>query len=237
MRAINHLQNKNRERWLNKKRSINLLISKSSWLYKSRDILKKKLKRKGNTVKLIFNHEKLAKADLSFILSYYKIIPNVYLKKSKMNLVIHESNLPKGRGFAPLSWQILKGYKKIIFSLFNIDNLSHKPDTGNIILKSKVIFKGNELIDEIRNIALKTYCKMIDSFFRCPINFRGYRQKGQSSSFKKRRPKDSILKINKTINENFNLLRVVDNTNYPAYFKKGNKEFIIKIFPKLNEKN
>ena len=50
------------------------------------------------------------------------------------------SNLPKGRGFSPLQWQILKNIC-LIEALF-------KFDSGNIFLK-KIKLDGFELYDEI----------------------------------------------------------------------------------------
>ena len=50
-----------------------------------------------------------------FYLSYEKIVEKKVLKKFKNNLVIHASDLPKGKGWSPLSWQILKGYKNYCF--------------------------------------------------------------------------------------------------------------------------
>ena len=35
--------------------------------------------------------------------------------------------------------------------------------------------------------------------------------------------------INKSIDEQFNLLRIADNHNYPAYFIKNNVKYILKI--------
>ena len=35
---------------------------------------------------------------------------------NKNNIVVHASDLPKGRGFSPMSWQILEGKNKIKLS-------------------------------------------------------------------------------------------------------------------------
>lgn len=220
---------KKNEKWIDRKRKINLLISKSSWIYHYRFKLKQFLKQKKNIVKIIFNHKSLSKADLSFVISYYKIIPKEFLIKSKMNLVIHESDLPLGRGFAPLTWQILNGKNKITFSLFDINLLSKVSDSGNILLKSKINLSGGELIDEIRNLTVNEYKKIINRFFSCSVNFRGKKQKGKSSYFKRRKPQDSKIRVNQNIKKIFNLLRVVDNTRYPAFFYYRNLKYYLKI--------
>ena len=48
---------------------------------------------------------------INIIPSYSKIIPKKFLEKSVINLVVHESDLPKGKGMSPLTWQILKNKK------------------------------------------------------------------------------------------------------------------------------
>jgi methionyl-tRNA formyltransferase len=44
-------------------------------------------------------------------------------------------------------------------------------------------------------------------------------QTGKESFYPRRTPKDSRLDINRPLKEQFNLLRVVDNARYPAYFE------------------
>ena len=48
------------------------------------------------------------------MLSYYKILPDKFLNICKYNFVVHESDLPKGRGFSPLYKQIQIGKKNNI---------------------------------------------------------------------------------------------------------------------------
>ncbi len=44
-------------------------------------------------------------------------------------------------------------------------------------------------------------------------------QQGEASHDRRRRPSDSQLDSNQTLAEQFNLLRVVDNQRYPAFFQ------------------
>ncbi len=55
---------------------------------------------------------------------------------------------------------------------------------------------------------------------------------GKSTYYRKRTPLDSELKLNKSIAEQFNLLRTVDNKRYPAFFKFKGKEYVLHIFKK-----
>jgi methionyl-tRNA formyltransferase len=58
---------------------------------------------------------------------------------------------------------------------------------------------------------------------------KGEKQEGESTFYRRRKPEDSELDINKTINEQFNLLRIVDNKRYPAFFIKNGVKYILNI--------
>ena len=55
------------------------------------------------------------------------------------------------------------------------------------------------------------------------------KQKGSSTYYKKRDANDSKLDINKSIKEQFNLLRIVNNREYPAFFEIDGHKFLLKI--------
>ena len=57
----------------------------------------------------------------------------------------------------------------------------------------------------------------------------GRNQSGEASFYPRRTPKDSELDINKSIEEQFNLLRIVDNNYYPAFFIRKGTKYILKI--------
>ena len=88
------------------------------------------------------------------------------------------------------------------------------------------------MIDEIRKHQFEKTLKLILNFIDKIENLNPIPQTGKVSSYKRRTRLDSRLDINKSINEQFNLLRVVDNNRYPAFFKKDNIEYIIKIYKK-----
>ena len=142
---------------------IQILTSKNSWLNSNKKFF---IKKKGiwENVKIINNHKKIKKnTDITAILSYYNIIPEKFLKYSKHNLVVHESDLPKGRGFSPLYWQIINGANKITFSLFEC---SKKMDAGKIYMKRKFIFPLSFTYDEIKRKQLFSALKLIETFIK-----------------------------------------------------------------------
>lgn len=210
---------------------IQFLISKSSWANNYRKEIINKLKNHVGQIYFCNNHNKLKRNyDLNIIFSYFKIIPNTFLRKSKFNLIPHESDLPKGKGMSPLTWQILEGKKKIFFSLIEANT---KLDGGLIYYKKTQKIPKDLLFDEIKKIQFNENLKLIVKFIKyykknkkAPI---GKIQNGKSSFYKKRYPKNSQINIKHSIQSQFNLLRVVDNKNYPAYFKIYGKKYILRI--------
>lgn len=188
---------------------------------------KKYYYKKFKYVKIIWDTNNLKKFDILFILNFTKKIPLTKVNLKKLNLVIHESNLPKGKGFAPIQWQILEKKKNIIFSMININN---KIDSGPILMKSKLKLSGFELYDEIRYLQSKKTFEMIEKFLKNYPNINFLKQKGKSTFYKKRTLKDSELNINKSILSQFNKLRIANNNEWPAFFYYKNKKYILKIF-------
>ncbi|TLP38533.1 formyltransferase family protein [Arcobacter arenosus] len=184
---------------------------------------------------LFFEHKNLHESfDILFILGYHKIIEEKYLKLNLHNIVIHESDLPKGKGWAPLFWQILEGQDEIVFSMFEASN---GIDNGNIYMKKRLILDGTELNKQLRAKQAELTIQMCLEFIK---NYEKYKfskpQVGEESFYKKRTAKDSELNIEKSINEQFNLFRIVDNENYPAFFYKGGEKYILKIEKASDEK-
>lgn len=210
---------------------IQILISKSSWANAYKKKIFNKLKEFSKSISFLQNHKELKdNYDINIIFSYFKIIPKIYLKKSKVNLVPHESNLPKGKGMSPLTWQILEGKKKIYFSLIEANS---KIDNGVVYYKKIKKIPKNFLFDEIKKIQLNENLKLIVKFIKFYKKKnkvpKGKMQIGKSSFYKKRVPKNSEINIKNSILSQFNLLRVVDNKNYPAYFRIYGKKYILKI--------
>ena len=207
---------------------IQILTSKNSWLYKNKHYIKndKNIWKKS---KIITSYKKISKNyEVTAILSYYRIIPEKYLYISKHNIVVHESNLPFGRGFSPLFRQIAKGKKKIIFTLFKC---STKMDEGYYYLKKSFYFDDNLLYDEIK-IKQIGYAKILIEKFISNLKKKKLtlkRQKGKPTYFRKLNKNDSKIDINKSINSQFNKMRTKDNNNFPNFFYFRKRKYILKL--------
>lgn len=185
-----------------------------------------KIKKLKHSCKLVHDQKLITKGDICFILSCEKKIEEATLKLNKNNLVIHGSALPKGRGWSPLSWQILEGKNIIPQTLFEADE---KIDAGKIYMQEHLKFKGHELNSEMKDAQGKKNIEMILKFLKKYPKIKGRAQKGHPTFYKKRGPKDSELNIKKSLKELFPLLRVVDNERYPAFFQFAGKKYKLKI--------
>ena len=189
------------------------------------------LRNLGYRYEHVYHHKDLKHHDVVCYLSYSRIVPKNSLLRSKHNLVVHESDLPKGKGWSPLTWQILQGKNEIPIVLFEADE---KVDAGKIYIKKLIQFNGTELISELRQMQAQNTFDLIIEFL-CHYNSivkSAYHQRGKESYYPKRSPRDSKLDVNKSLKEQFNLLRVVDNEKYPAYFEINGVQYILSIYKK-----
>lgn len=165
--------------------------------------------------------------DVVFVLSYHRIIESQFLEANCLYLVIHESDLPEGKGWAPLFWQVLEGKHEITFSMFAA---SPNMDAGPIYMKRELKLTGYELSDELRLKQAVLSINMCIEFIESPEKFiPPTLQEGDESFYAKRGPKDSRVDPKKTIEEQFNLLRIVNNEEYPAFFELGGHKYKLKI--------
>ena len=203
---------------------IAILTTKIQWFEPYAEELSRKL---GN-IPIFNNHVDFdGNYDIIFIISYHKIIPQEVLKKNGHNIIFHESLLPKGKGWAPLFWQILEGKSNISFTMIEA---SDGVDSGDIYMQKMLELAGNELNEELRDKQAKLTIQMCLEFVN---NYEQYKtpveQCGDESFYAKRSKEDSRLDIDKTIREQFNLLRIVNNDDYPAYFELEGNRYILKI--------
>ncbi|MBV9988016.1 MAG: hypothetical protein JO301_10070 [Chitinophagaceae bacterium] len=199
--------------------------SEDSWIIPYGKKLMDDLQSKGHDCSYLINDDKVEKGDVLVFLSYEKIFADLSLNKH--NLVIHESDLPKGRGMSPLTWQVLEGINDIPVTLLEA---SEKVDAGKIYNQLWIHLEGHELIAEIKQKQGEATIELVTWFVdNYPASASGKEQSGEPTYYKRRNRQHSRLDVNKTILEQFNLLRVCDNQRYPAFFELGGHTYTIKI--------
>lgn len=212
---------------IKKKLDIQVLVEKSSWIVPYAKELTKVLNSKRCKAELINSESKIKKGDILVILSWLRIISKKILNLHKYNLVVHESALPMGKGWSPLTWQVLGGKNKIPITLFKA---AEGIDCGPIYFQDVMKFEGHELVDALREQQGKKTIKLIIKFVDNYPNIVGREQRGKETLYPRRIPKDSEIDIHKPITQLFNKFRVADNERYPIFFKHKGHRYILKIY-------
>ncbi len=196
--------------------TITVLVDNDSWILPYAESLVEELINLGKRAKLARHHNDIDDGDVCFLLGCTKIVSQNILDRNKYNLVVHESALPSGKGFAPIAWQILEGKNEIPVCLIEADS---KVDSGNIWLTDVIKLTGTELSSEWRvlqgNISIKLSLQFVTEYEHLTAK----RQEGIETFYPRRTPYDSKLDLNKKFSELIPLLRVVDNNDYPAFFE------------------
>lgn len=202
-----------------------LVDNPNSWVVEYAEKLNQEINQsKLGCSNLIFEHKDVVEGDILCLLSCEKIFKDLNL--NKYNLVVHESDLPKGKGWSPLTWQVLEGKNRIPVTLFEAEM---SVDSGVIYGKKYIDLDGSELLPEIKHLQGEATNQLILEFIKKYPNNVGQEQVGESSFYARRKGEDSELELNKSIDEQFNLLRVCDNERYPAFFVKNGVKYIVKI--------
>lgn len=207
---------------------ITIISDQDSWINDYIPTLIHKLKDMGNRVDWVHKTTDIKEGDFCFMLSFSQIVSTRILKKNRHNLVVHESHLPRGRGWSPLTWQIVEGKNEIPITLFEADK---KVDRGVIYLDDVMRFDGSELVDKLRATQAKKTIQLCVRFVKKypEVVTKARKQRGKSSYYRKRTINDSRLDISKSIESQINLLRVVDNKRYPAFFIYQGKKYLLTI--------
>lgn len=210
---------------INHVKTITILVDNHSWILPYAQQLVTELSVNYQCL-LVRNAQDVPQGNICFLLGCTQIVSDDILARNQHNLVVHESDLPQGRGFAPMSWQILSGESSIFVCLLEAKK---EVDSGKIWLTDTIELNGTELHDEWRAkqgvVTLKLAKKFIDDFEKLNPT----EQTGDTSFYPRRTPKDSKLDINKSLNEQFNLLRVASNKDYPAFFIKDGVRYKLEI--------
>lgn len=210
---------------MNSFKVITVLVDNNSWILPYAEQLITELSA-NYQCQLIRKAQNIPQGDVCFFLGCTQIVSSDILSRNQHNLVVHESNLPQGKGFAPMSWQILAGANSIPVCLLEASN---EVDSGEIWLTDTIELDGTELHADWRAKQGEVTLKLAKAFIKNFAKLSPTKQIGASSFYTKRAPQDSELDTNKSLSEQFNLLRIVSNNDYPAFFIKDGVKYKLEI--------
>lgn len=182
--------------------------------------------RTRHAVELVQRKAKLTGGDILFLISCHEIISIEDRRKYVANLVIHASDLPKGRGWSPHVWQILEGSRDVVVSLIEAQD---EVDTGAIWAQRHLVLEGHELYEEINNRLFAIELELMDDAVGLFGHATPVPQEGLPSHYPRRKPEDSRLDPDRSIAEQFDLLRVADPKRFPAFFDLRGHRYLIHV--------
>ena len=206
--------------------TVNVLVDNDSWILPYAEQLVTTCKEMGLDVTFARNQHQLVQSDVSFFIGCTQLVSPENLKKSALNLVVHESALPEGKGFAPVAWQILEGKHDIPICLIEA---SEAADSGDIWLQDSFSLTGSELYHEWGAKQGQATLALCIKFLSDSQGIIPIKQHGVETFYARRTPRDSELSIEKTLEQQFDLLRTVDNDNFPAFFHHRGKTYKLEI--------
>lgn len=173
-------------------------------------------------------HE-LPGGDLLFLISCSQIIDAATRSQYWHTLVLHASNLPRGRGWSPHVWELLKGADTITVSLLEAED---GVDTGAIWAKRCFSVPNHALHDEIHELLFDTECALMDEALR--LIAQGATPTPQATDivptyYPKRTPADSEIDPTQPLSHLFNTIRIMDPQRYPAFFRLHGHTYTIEI--------
>ena len=207
-----------------------LIDNPNSWMYNYSQDLSQKITALNHKVSIVTKHSDVQEGDILIMLGCNRIFKNLALNKH--NLIVHESDLPEGRGMSPFTWQVLEGKNEITITLLEATDAM---DAGVYYDKVRVKLNGTELVEDWRILQYESTLKLITKFLKRYPEVKGTKQKGTPTFYRKRTIHDSKIDVDLSIRSQFNLLRVVDNSRYPAWFEINGTKYRLSI-EKMNDR-
>lgn len=206
---------------------VSLLISDSS--HPMYPVLQQWAEENSNiyNISLVAQVDQLPRdGDILFLVSCSEFITKAIRDRFRYTLVLHASDLPRGKGWSPHVWSVINGENHITVSLINAEDTI---DSGDIWRTANIQLDGTELYQEINQKLFTAEISLINWACQHIESAEPRRQHGEESYYPKRAPEDSRIEPSASIAEQFDLLRVCDERRFPAFFEFRGKRYRIRL--------
>jgi methionyl-tRNA formyltransferase len=184
-------------------------------------------------IELVRKKNKLSGGDILFLISCSEIVGAADRSAYRSSLVLHASDLPRGRGWSPHICQLIEGNDEITLSLLEA---ADKVDSGRIWKKLKFSVPKHALWNEINAQLFEAEIELIDfavqEFDR--INPQEQDPSIQPTYYPRRTPANSKIDPSQSIISQFNKIRVCDPNRFPAFFELHGKKYRL-ILEKIDD--
>lgn len=191
------------------------------------------LNRTAHQINLISNKKDLSAGNILFLVSCSDIVNHEERSGYDVTLVLHASDLPRGRGWSPHIWEIIGGADTIVVSLIEADDTV---DTGKIWHQAAVSIPKDFLWNEINEKLFDAEISLIDFAIREHQTVMPREQDVtiKPTYYPRRRPCDSEIDAELSLASQFNRIRVCDPDRFPAFFTLHGQKYKITL-EKIND--
>lgn len=168
--------------------------------------------------------------DLVVLWSYKKLIP--HLENKENIIVFHSSDLPKGKGWAPIYYSIVNNEIYYTISGFRPNN---EVDSGNILVKARFKMKVQYCAEDLRLWDHEICLMLINGLLERSNDGKkltGIIQEGVSTFYPKRKPSDSEISLSSSLSDVWLQVRASE-VSHPSYFTYEGQKYIVKIKPEI----
>lgn len=183
---------------------------------------------RDHEVRILHRKDQLKSGDMLFLISCTEMIPVELRTLYQHCIVLHASDLPRGRGWSPHVWAILEGARTITVSAINAED---RIDSGHIWAKKSFDVAPHELYDEINASLFDAEIALLDQVIGMVENGDVPRPQPdeEATYYPRRTPEDSELDPHLSIADQFDKIRVSDPDRYPAFFKMHGAVFSVSL--------
>ena len=186
----------------------------------------------SHNITIVRTRAELTSGDCLFLISCSELIKAEHKANYRHTLVLHASDLPKGRGWSPHIWDIMQGHEAITLSLLEAED---KVDSGRIWLKRKIAVKKTAIWSEVNHLLFDAEIKLMNEALRNYDEIKPYQLDVdiEPTYHRKRTPEDSRVEPGSSIADQFNLIRMCDPDRYPAWFEIHGQKYKL-VLEKMN---
>lgn len=184
-------------------------------------------------IELVRKKSELSGGDILFLISCAEIIGSADRSAYHASLVLHASDLPRGRGWSPHIWQIIEGAEEITLSLLEAED---KVDSGRIWKKLRFPVPKHALWDEINARLFDAEIELIDFAVREFGKISPTEQDAgiEPTFYSRRSPSESEIDPSQSLASQFDKIRVCDPIRFPAFFELHGKKYKL-VLEKIND--
>ena len=168
----------------------------------------------------------LGQGDFLFLVSCQQIVRPALRARFRHTLVLHGSDLPRGRGMSPHIWQVLEGADSITITLLNA---ADAVDCGDIWHQVVVPLTGTELHAEFHAKLSAAQDELLSWALDHCDRSTPRPQVGEPTFYRRRSPEDSRIDPARPLAEAFDLLRVADPERYPVFFDHRGQRWRLRL--------